>query len=335
MEANTNPQLLASAPPGQVPGSYPHLDEKSYSNDPHFVVADEGDAPPTQYNFIVVGPTGVGKTTFVQYMTKGNTKEMKGHGAGTTSKTKEEKTTKSQQFSLDKNPEKFVFSMTDTRGFGAHDMNEERIFESLNKEIVNMGAMRVNCIIIIHKMERFLQSTKESLKKLLNLFKRFDVDPRIHTLLVITHSGIYTDKVKRDYKQDLCNKLTDFVSEDNVIHANFVKAEELHKEFRAVYHNVMRCDVGHVRKKLIGFRDPFDPGIYLNRVMNRENLKQKLKKMTLYKFTGFGHLVLCILAIVLLAVMSTLDTQSSLRIVSLIVSALAGVIISIFIFLQT
>jgi len=330
-----NSELLASALPAEGPAYYPRVDGKQCSDDVDFEIFSDERPPATQYNFIVVGPTGVGKSTFVQYMTKNKTKEMKGHGAGTMSKTTEEKTIPSTVFYSNDEQNgltEIAFTFTDTRGFGAHDMNEESIFESLKTEILKNSALQVNCIIIVHKMERFQKSTKKSLHKLLNLFKQFDVDANVHTLLVITHSGIYSEKVREEYKHDLCNQLQDFVSKDNVIHANFVKSDELDPQFRTVYQNIMRKDKQRLREKLIRYRVPFDPGIFLAKVLQKETLEQKVKKTALYKFLRKEPMVgiLCFLTLTWLAVITSSGGSSS---APLSFSVLAGMALSVFTFL--
>ena len=72
---------MEESPPGTV-------DTKGETNgQAHFFLGPRSREHTYQGTFVVLGATGVGKTTLINFMTKLNTRDMTGHGAGVESKT--------------------------------------------------------------------------------------------------------------------------------------------------------------------------------------------------------------------------------------------------------
>mmetsp|Transcript_28365 Transcript_28365/g.45639 ORF Transcript_28365/g.45639 Transcript_28365/m.45639 type:complete len:292 (-) Transcript_28365:116-991(-) len=221
---------------------------------------------------VVLGATGVGKTTLINFMTKQDSREMKGHGAGVDSKTRECMIVESGRMTI--NDERVELKFLDSVGFDAADVNSEELFCAIVEQIVRMGDPRIHSVILVLKMERFRSNFWADLGKVLKMFGLFDIKKE-NILLVITHSSLCTDEVQETYRKELHDKLKDHVLLDNIMHINFIKAEEVRPQLRSYYRDLVQSEFQKLAQKLVQFKRPFNPQRYFYKKMN---LKQNIKK---------------------------------------------------------
>ena len=227
-----------------------------------------------QGTFVVLGATGVGKTTLINFMTKGNTKDMKGHGAGVESKTRECEAKESGRMKVGSRDVEFKF--LDSVGFDAADVDNTELFCSIIEHIVRMGDPRIHAIILVHKMDRFRSNFWVDLGSILKMFGLFDIKKE-NILLTITHSSIYSDDVQETYRKELHDKLKEHVLLENIFHVNFVKTEEVRPQLAPYFKNLAQKEFNKLSKKLVQFNEPFNPQGYFYKKMDlRSNIQKDM-----------------------------------------------------------
>eukprot|EP00298_Acanthocystis_sp_HF-20_P011513 c19433_g1_i1.p1 GENE.c19433_g1_i1~~c19433_g1_i1.p1 ORF type:complete len:289 (+),score=34.95 c19433_g1_i1:26-892(+) len=224
--------------------------------------------------YIVLGSTGSGKSTLINYMTQTDTSDMldSSFGSSVNSVTKGFNVVESKRTTI--NDVEAEFRFMDSIGFDAHDIDNDRLFRNITKQILLMGDPRINAVVLVHKMERFRSKFAHDLDNILRMFKLFDIKKE-HILVVITHSALYSDDVREKYTKDLSKKLYEYVRETNIMHVNFVKYSEIDPAFIKHFEDSMPREFDKLAKKLMKYTNPFNPQNY---VMDRIKLDEQIQK---------------------------------------------------------
>jgi GTP-binding protein EngB required for normal cell division len=217
------------------------------------------------YRFVVLGATGVGKTSLIQALVAKSTEDLLTPGSGLHAKSM---TTKCKIYESDELVLKTSSGMTlrrtyafmDSMGFGADDHPSESIVFDVYKNVLK-SSQSINGIIVVHKADRYRRSSDEDIRIIKNLLKEFSVDHEVVTL-VITHSGMLTDKAREKYKKDLLKRLNEggeFVKPVNTLHVNFPRLDELQEPFQSHLAGAHLLERMRFLKHLEKFTKPFNP----------------------------------------------------------------------------
>eukprot|EP00466_Bigelowiella_natans_P008490 jgi/Bigna1/88620/estExt_fgenesh1_pg.C_350032 len=220
-------------------------------------------------NYIVLGPTGSGKTNLINHMVHYDTSSHRGSGPSTDSQTLNCTFHESGVMKL--HGKEVEFRFLDSIGFDAADVDNQHLFVEVTQRITEMGDSNVNAVIVIQKMDRFRTNFKNDMDMMIKMFKLFRIKQR-HILLVITHSAFYSDKVQDAYREELFRKVKAHVYLKNIIHVNFLRHEELRDEFQPYFKNLSNKEFDKLSLKLLSFTDPFQPKEYLKKHVNLEKV---------------------------------------------------------------
>jgi GTPase SAR1 family protein len=221
--------------------------------------------------FLVLGPTGSGKTTFINHICKEEFKDMKGMSSGTKSCTTLESAEIVTSDEIEFEGEKTTYRFMDSVGFDAADVEADDIFIKMSKDLVESGSSSVNGLILVHKMERMRGGVAAEMGKVKKMFDMFDIHPE-QIMLVITNSLLYGKKVQKRYSEEIKKYFTDSY---NVAHFNFLDSSELSKQFKPIYQEHASREVEKAWRVLKKFDKQFNPMTY---VAKKIGLEGELRK---------------------------------------------------------
>jgi hypothetical protein len=214
-------------------------------------------------NFVVLGTTGSGKTTFIRFMTNQNMRDVGKHGdfkMSTDSVTvlgkggkkgqREAMKVESPFFKRDGVNVKLCFR--DTVGFGAKDMESKDILKETVAEVAG-DFERIRGCILVHKCERYRTGGAEDVEEMKRAMKTLNLDFNKHLLLVITHSAHLTKEKQEEYSAQIRTKISGQIPLERVIHVNFVNLGEVNEDFREIYRKMAPHEFEKVVAKLMEF----------------------------------------------------------------------------------
>jgi hypothetical protein len=223
-------------------------------------------------SFVVMGATGVGKTSLIRGVTAASAEEMEAGGAalGVDSVTMEFRTTRAvlkrpqSGISLQPFPSgvaEMELTFMDTIGFGAADVDTADIATRIAQNVVEHMATQLNGFILVNRGERYREEYVGHVAVMQRLAAAFGATDA-HVLVVVTHTMQYNEARKKEYADELFEKLRGVVLRDNIIHANFANWAELDSDSRGQFERAFPAERGRVLEKLLtlgGDRGPVNP----------------------------------------------------------------------------
>jgi GTPase Era involved in 16S rRNA processing len=226
-------------------------------------------------SFIVLGVTGSGKTTMINYITAKDQRDIEGDDMGVSVMSKTTKiaikesefTTKGQKYNL-----RFI----DTIGFDAVDMDPRVLIQDLMKEVIIHNVQSMNGVILLIKMERNRYHIMQQIDKVLLFFNKFKA-LKEHVLVVITHSAMYTQDLQEDYSMQIYEAFQKYCNPENICHINLAKTVEMKEPFKSIFEELIDPEVDKLLNKLKDMRSSFTPMSYIAEKINLNDMvKQDL-----------------------------------------------------------
>jgi adenylate kinase family enzyme len=233
-------------------------------------------------NFIVLGATGSGKTSFIQAMTASTNEALEEPISkfSDSSVTEHYKDYESNEIYIsDKQTAEFIFK--DTVGFGANDIRSDDIILDIFMEMLTV-ARPVNGFIIVHKAERYREGYANDMLLIKNMLGLMDISVE-HVILLVTHTGMLKEDVANRYIDELfvtINENEELVKKDNIIRADFPRLDELREPFYSFFANRYFSEHKKISKFLTEFKTPVNPVTYLLKLkeIDQEKMKQRIKE---------------------------------------------------------
>ena len=224
--------------------------------DNKFVLYDEPTMQINQQKILVIGPTGAGKTSFINNLAHTKLNDMDLHemlqtGISTTTRT--------QTISSDlliRNNAQLHFHFVDTIGFGADDINVTQIFDSIKNEI--MFDREIHKVIILYKLERFRPDIHADLNVMLKDLYNYGAQPN-HIYLGLTHHELWIDAVVDAYTTQLLTNLELELDSSHIFFPTFPNLLLIRPELHPFFLERMRRSRETVIQLLCSPSRPFSP----------------------------------------------------------------------------
>ena len=209
-------------------------------------------------NILVIGETGSGKSTFVQYMLVDDISKVDHTKIGASINSVTNSTLQHRAPTFVIGDEHVSATYYDTIGFNADDIDSTAVFEQL-KELVRFSDT-IHKIIIVHRLGRARKEMVRETTRTIQLLQALGAQQR-NVYVTLTFAYDYHRGILIRLKREVAGLYNETVHSDNIFYSHYVLLNEIDEKARSRYQQRMVDTHDAILRRVLEDVPPFRPVI--------------------------------------------------------------------------